>query len=485
MRRSLQIAFLCAVLVGAASLALVAAAFIWPEQARRAILWRSSSNVSLLSLFGKTSNAEIVNQANQAVVTVIASRKVRPVHGVASNDWSFYPENNIQRGTGTGFIIDPTGLIVTNEHVVNNAERIRIRLADGTERIARVIGADKATDLALLKIDMTDLPVLKLGDSEAIRVGDPVLAIGNPLEYEHSTTSGIISAKGRKVFNERPYEDFIQTDAAINRGNSGGPLLNDAGEVIGVNTVIRIDGRGISFAVPSNVVRRVVAQLRAYGFVPRGFLGLTPANLTSEVRDGLGLGEIKGILVVDVSDKLPAAKAGIQPYDIITHFNGQEIGSTDDFFEFVANSLPQQRVELGVSRGSQQFTAMAVLEPRPDNELDRPIESRPNIQKTGSMLGFSVRENTPEALKELKIEKTDEAVKGGVIITEVDPLSPAADSRLTVGQIILEANRRPIRNLQDFNRITAGLRDGSALVLRVTFPQQRNLRLIALRVGEL
>lgn len=486
MKRSLHFAVICAILVGAASLAIVAAAFIWPQSVRRAILWQApDAGAGLISRFWRPSNAEIVSQTNQAVVTVIASRKVKAVNGVPANDWSFYSENNIQRGTGTGFIIDPQGLIVTNEHVIKDADRIRIRLADGNERIAKVIGADKATDLALLKIDMTGLPILKLGDSDVILVGDPVLAIGNPLEYEHSATAGIISAKGRKVYNERPYEDFIQTDAAINRGNSGGPLLNLNGEVIGVNTVIRIDGRGISFAVPSNIVRRVVAQLRAYGFVPRGFLGLTPANITAEVRDGLGLGLVQGVLVADVTPDFPAAKIGIQPYDVITHFNGQAIKNTDDFFGFVANSLPQQQVELGVQRGTSQLIYHAVLEPRPDNELDRPVESRPDIQKTGSHLGFNVRENSPQTLQEMKITNLSESIDGGVIISEVDPLSPAADSRLTVGQIILEANRQPIRTLDDFQRVTRKLKDGSALVLRVTYPQQRNLRLIAIRIGEL
>ncbi len=485
MKRSLHFAVICAVLVGAASITVVAAAFIWPQQVRSVMLWQAPAAGGLIGRIWGTSNAEIVDQSNRAVVTVIASRRLRAPNGVPANDWSFYSENNIQRGTGTGFIVDPEGLIVTNEHVVKNADRIRVRLADGTERVAKVIGADKATDLALLKIDLSGLPVLKLGDSDAILVGDPVLAIGNPLEYEHSATAGIISAKGRKVYNERPYEDFIQTDAAINRGNSGGPLLNRSGEVIGVNTVIRIDGRGISFAVPSNIVRRVVAQLRAYGFVPRGFLGLTPANITAEVRDGLGLGVVQGVLVADVTPDYPAARIGIQPYDVITHFNGQAIRNTDDFFEFVANSLPQQQVELGVQRGARNLTYHAVLESRPDNDLDRSEESPANIQKTGSHLGFSVRENSPQTLEELKITNISDSIDGGVVISEVDPLSPAADSRLTVGQIILEANRQPIRNLQDFQRVTRNLRQGSALVLRVTYPQQRNLRLVAIRIGEL
>src|SRR5262249_34936678 len=192
-------------------------------------------------------------------------------------------ESRVQRGTGAGFIIDPEGLIVTNQHVIVNADRIRVKLHDGRTHGATVIGADNATDLALLKITANNLEPLHLGDSDALRVGDSVIAIGNPLECERSVTAGIVSALGRKVYEAEPFENFIQTDAAINRGNSGGPLLNKRGQVIGVNTVIRSDGRGISFAVPSNVVKRVVSQLRANGYVARGYLGLTPASLTPEL----------------------------------------------------------------------------------------------------------------------------------------------------------------------------------------------------------
>ncbi|MCI0336289.1 MAG: trypsin-like peptidase domain-containing protein [Acidobacteria bacterium] len=463
-------------------MALVIAAFLRPQLFHQLIFqqkyfdWQSIGNKR-----GK-SNAEIFNQAHQAVVTVIATRAVRSNNYVPSSDWSIPQENNVQRGTGTGFIIDRAGLIVTNEHVIKEAERIRVKLADGRERKATVQGLDRATDLALLKIDAEDLRMLPLGDSDAVRVGDPVIAIGNPLEYEQTVTAGIVSAKGRKVYNEKPYEDFIQTDAAINRGNSGGPLLNQAGEVIGVNTVIRVDGRGISFAVPSNVVLRVVRQLRAYGFVARGFLGLTPADITSEIREGLGLGDVQGVLVADVTPKYPAERAGVLPYDVITHFDGRAIKRTDEFFRLVANSLPRQQVELAVMRGGKLYSFFATLEPRAD---DRPLETRPALQKTGLSLGFSVRENTPETLRDLRIDKLSEGISGGVVVSEVDPLSPAADSHLAVGQIILEANRQSINGLEDFQRVKSQLRTGGALVLRVTSPNRRDLRLVAIRIGEI
>jgi serine protease Do len=318
-----------------------------------------------------------------------------------------------------------------------------------------------------------------------------VIAIGNPLEYERSVTAGIISAKGRKVYENEPFEDFIQTDAAINRGNSGGPLLNRRGEVIGVNTVIRTDGRGISFAVPINVVKRVVAQLRAHGYVARGYLGLTPASLTPELRDGLKLGDVQGVLVADVSKNLPAARVGIEPYDVITHFNGREIRHADDFFIQVSNTPPQQQVEITVARGGRLMKFYPILERRPDDAIASSPQVRPASEKRGQTggqnndlaLGFSVRENSPETLRDLRINLSDEIV-GGVIVSEVDPLGPAADSRLSPGHVILEANRRPIRSLEDFRAATSQLRKGDTLVLRFTAPYQRAIRFAAIRIGE-
>jgi serine protease Do len=487
MRRGLFFALLCAVAVGATALALVIASFVRPQLFQSLIFGTQGSGWSLTNNEYGVSNADIVAEANEGVVTVIATRALRSGELALAGNVNPSPDG-VQRGTGTGFIIDPEGFIVTNEHVIKDADRIRVRLSDGRERKATVVGTDRATDLALLRIEAENLAALNLGDSDAARVGAPVIAIGNPLEYERSVTSGIISAKGRKVYENEPFEDFIQTDAAINRGNSGGPLLNQAGEVIGVNTVIRSDGRGISFAVPSNVVNRVVAQLRANGFVARGYLGVTPSGLTQELRDGLGLGKVQGILVADVSANTAAARAGIQSYDVVTHFDGRAIRHTDDFFTFVANALPQQQVEIAVIRGGQQIKLHATLDQRPSNDESSPAQIRPasekSRQKSDLPLGFSVRENTPEVLRELRLGKLSEEITGGVIVSEVDPLGPAADSRLSVGYIILEANRQPIHNLEDFQKVASQLREGGVLVIRYTVPYQRAIRLAAIRVGE-
>jgi serine protease Do len=485
MNRLIYSAFFSALLVGTMGMVLVAGAFYRPKTVNQMFFSGQFPGRHLVHNLTRKSNVEIVNQSSQSVVIVIATRATRSQQTSQTNDLTALPENNVLRGTGTGFIIDREGYIVTNEHVIKEADRIRVKLADGREYRASVKGVDLGTDLALLKIEAEGLTSLPLGDSKAVQVGDPVIAIGNPLEYEYSVTAGIVSAKDRKIYPEKPYLDFIQTDAAINRGNSGGPLLNQRGEVIAVNTVIRVDGRGISFAVPSNLVKQVIGQLRAYGFVARGFLGLTPANITAEYREGLGLGDVQGILVTEVSQDKPADRAGIKTYDVITYFDGRRVTRTDEFFGYVANTPPQQKVELIVMRSGQQLKLHATLATRDE---ERPVGLRPAAQKSGLLLGFSVRENTPETLRESRagqqLPKKEEEGLVGVVVSEIDPLGPAADSSLSVGMVIVEANRHPIAKLEDFNKVTSQLNNGGALVLRLKSPSQNDLRLVAIRVGE-
>ncbi|MGH9751575.1 MAG: trypsin-like peptidase domain-containing protein [Blastocatellia bacterium] len=488
-KRGLFFAFLCATVVSFFALALIVASFARPNVFQSLLLGQGNSSRGASSSDFSGSNADIVAEVNPGVVTVIATRAIPAGEDAGAGETA--QEGRVQRGTGAGFIVDPEGLIVTNQHVIANADRIRVKLHDGRTQAATVIGADNATDLALLKIAVNDLATLYLGDSDALRVGDSVIAIGNPLEYERSVTAGIVSALGRKVYEAEPFENFIQTDAAINRGNSGGPLLNKRGEVIGVNTVIRSDGRGISFAVPSNVVKRVVAQLSVHGHVARGYLGMTPASLTPELREGLGLGDLQGVMVADVLNNFPAERSGIRPYDVITHFNGHSIRQADDFFACVANAAPQQQVEIGVVRGGQPMKFYPTLERRPDVAAKSP-KVRPASDKRGQtggqniglLLGFSVRENTPEALRELRVGKLSDEIAGGVIVSDIDPLGPAADSRLLTGYVILEANRRPVRCLDDFQKATSHLREGDILVIRFTSPHQRAIQFAAIKVGE-
>ncbi|MDQ3013781.1 MAG: trypsin-like peptidase domain-containing protein, partial [Acidobacteriota bacterium] len=271
---------------------LVTASFLRPQAVRQLFFELKLPSWKLAGDEGK-SNAEIVTQTNQAVVTIIAMRAVTNVTASqtsnsagSTGDGRSQSETSVQRGTGSGFFIDAAGFIITNEHVIRNADRIRVRLADGREYKATVQGADIATDIALLKIDAENLSVLALADSDVLRVGDPVIAIGNPLEYEHSVTAGIISAKGRKVYGEQPFEDFIQTDAAINRGNSGGALVNTNGELIGINSQILSPtggSIGIGFAIPSNMAKDVMGQLVKNGKVRRGQLGVQIQQVTSDI----------------------------------------------------------------------------------------------------------------------------------------------------------------------------------------------------------
>ena len=489
MKRRLLFALLPLILLAALTLVMVTA-FVRPGLLPD---WVSSWSRSLRRASVSSPNADVVARANSGVVIVVAKRAVRQDAALRNReqngDDEVEPQQSTpdtlqpQRGTGTGFIIDQAGFIVTNNHVIKDADRIRVKLADGRERKAILQGSDTESDLALLKIEADNLTVLPLGDSDAVRVGDSVVAIGNPLDYNYSVTAGIISAKGRKVYNNAPFEEYIQTDAAINRGNSGGPLLNLAGEVIGVNTVIRVDGRGISFAVPSNVVRRVITQLRAQGFVARGFLGLQPQNLTPEFREGLALGrEQHGVLVVDVTPDKPAARAGVRAYDVITKFDGKAISSQDDFFSQVANTAPQRDVEIEVLRGRELLKLTATLDRR-DDERDaaQPATQLP-LQQTSLKLGFAVRENTPEVQKTLKVGDGKNEVSSGVIVSEVDPLSSAEDAGLQVGHIILEANRQPVTSPADFQRIIEPLKSGSVLVLRISSPRQKIVGLVAVRM---
>jgi serine protease Do len=491
MKRGLHFILLTVILIATLAAGLTVTAFIRP---RLLPGWFHSLTRSLRGAAAPSLNAEVVDRTRPGVVIVVAKRAAR--QDAALRDENSVSEQNYepqqdapdssgaqpQRGTGTGFIIDPSGLIVTNNHVIKDADRIRVKLADGRERRATLRGSDTETDLALLKIEADDLTPLLLGDSDAVRVGDPVIAIGNPLDYEYSVTAGIVSAKGRKVYNSAPYEDFIQTDAAINRGNSGGPLLNQAGEVIGVNTVIRVDGRGISFAVPSNVVRRVITQLRAQGFVARGFLGLQPQNLTPEFREGLGLDErLRGVLVVEVTADKPAARAGVKPYDVITKFDGRPIATQNDFFSFVAASLPQREVELEIVRGGEVLKLIATLDQRPDDPDGVPPKSS-SLQQTSLKLGFSVRDNSPETQRTLKVGDRSDTIPGGVVVSAVDPLSTAEDAGLRVGQIIIEANRQPVATAQDFQNLIEPLKPGSVLVLRVITLPQKIVSLVAVRL---
>lgn len=416
---------------------------------------------------GNSSVSAVYERANPAVVRVTSIHLSK----TADEDLDRLPENHPEvererrsRGIGTGCIIDSTGYIVTNHHVIEQAEQIRVKLYDGTELDASLIGSDRITDLALLKINpIRPLTVMPLGDSEKVDVGEPVVAIGNPYSYERTVTTGIISAKGRKVFNTL-YEEYLQTDAAINVGNSGGPLLNMLGELIGVNSVVRADANGISFAIPAHQIRKIVAQLRAHGHVVRGFLGIQPELVTEELRQALGLPSRNGALITHVTPNSAAATAGIQVYDVIVSFNGKRVDDKDALYRLIADTPPGEDVSIEVYRDRRLTRLIARLTER---EATRQPKQREKIRKVNyGKLGFSVRDRGPETDRYLRVVGDPDLITGAVV-AEIDPLCSAAEAGLQRGFLITEVNRRPVSSASDFENVVSSMKAGDVILVRV------------------
>lgn len=358
------------------------------------------------------------------------------------------------RSLGTGFIVDPTGLIVTNAHVVAGADDIRVRLADDREFDAKLIGKDSKLDLALLKLDnASGLAAAVMGDSDGLRVGDWVLAIGNPFGLGHTVTIGITSAKGRSI-GAGPYDDFIQTDASINPGNSGGPLFNLKGEVIGIPTAIRQNAQGIGFAVPVNALKEVLPQLRDKGGVRRGKLGVRIQPLTSELAQGLGLSKPMGALVSNIEPNSASSKAGVQPGDVISHVNGLEVRHADDLPRMVARHQPGAKIKITIVRGGKPSQLDAVLDPL----LDDPEEDGP---ETGP-----AKPSTQEPASRLGIQIDDAPSGNGARVRVVSPTSIAA-GQLLPGDIIVEVNKQPVRNSAEAMKHTENVAAGQVLLLKV------------------
>ncbi|UFS69512.1 Do family serine endopeptidase [Geomonas sp. RF6] len=347
-----------------------------------------------------------------------------------------------QSGLGSGFIFDREGYIITNSHVVEKADEIKVRLSDGREFTAKVVGRDAKTDLALIKIssEAKDLPFLVLGDSTRARVGDWVLAVGNPFGLEHSVTHGIISATGR-VIGAGPYDDFLQTDAAINPGNSGGPLVNLQGEVIGITSIMISGGQGVGFAIPSSSAKVVIAQLREKGKVVRGWLGVTIQQVTPEIAESFTLKEPKGALVADVAPGGPAEAAGILRGDVILSFDGKEIKSSSDLPRVVAATPVGKEAKVRIVREGKEITKSAKIKELAEEEAG---EATPSTKSEG-VLGMKLEDLTPQIQKELGISEKD-----GVLVIAVQPGSQADEAGLEAGDIIKEVNRKAVRTVREF-----------------------------------
>ena len=350
--------------------------------------------------------------------------------------------------SGSGFIIDHEGRILTNNHVVRDASDITVTLNDKRSFKAKVVGADPETDVAVIKIEGEDLPSLPLGDSDKLRVGDWAIAMGNPLgELRGSVTVGIISAQGRSNLNiwggTPSYQDFIQTDASINFGNSGGPLCNIRGEAIGINTAINPSGQGIGFAIPINLAKHVAEQLVAHGEVKRAWLGVQLAELTPEMAEGFGMRNDHGVVIQEVLKNQPAERAGIKRNDVIVEFEGQPVSDVQKFRLKVADMPIGQKVNLVVLRDGKRVPLTLMLAPRPDAQLAENGGVPEEVPATQKLAGIRVRD-----LK--AAEKTASEVDGGVVITDVESGSAAEDAGLEPNDIVEEVNRKPVRSASSF-----------------------------------
>ena len=368
------------------------------------------------------------------------------------------PERMPQRSLGSGVIIDPSGIALTNSHVVEKAAEIEVTTLDGSKHKAKVIGSDKKTDLAVLKLDdgKGKFAFARLGDSDRMQVGDWVIAVGSPFGLQATVTAGIISAKARQI-GQGPFDDFIQTDAAINPGNSGGPLVNMQGEVIGINTAIVQGGSGIGFAIPSNMARKISTELASRGRVTRGWLGVALQPLTPELARSFNAKDTKGVLVSDVVPDSPAAKAGLKPGDILLEFEGKKTEEPADLQRAVGLTSPGNAAKIKVWRDSGERTVELKIGEAPD---EREVQQRSGGRATPSALGLEVRPITPEVARQLNL-RTNE----GVIVARVDEGTSAAEAGIQRGDVIREINRQKVRNLADYERFTREAKDGDRLTV--------------------
>jgi serine protease Do len=364
------------------------------------------------------------------------------------------------RSMGSGFIINPAGYIVTNNHVVEGAADIRVKIDDGREMAGTVVGRDPKTDLALLKVEATGLPVIPLGDSTQLQVGEPVMAIGNPFGLERTVTTGIVSATGR-VIGQGPYDDFIQTDASINPGNSGGPLINTRGQAVGINAAIFSQSGGsvgIGFAIPVNQAKSVVTQLVASGKVTRGWLGVTIQPLTAELAKGFNVAEGTGALVAGVQDGSPAARAGVKAGDIITHYDGQKVATSADLPKLVAATAVGRQVPVTVVREGKKV-ALNVTVAQMD-EPGQPVVAQ--AEEAKGPLGLTVETVTPSIAKELKLSEPR-----GVIVRGVRSGSPAENAGIRAGDVITEVDRQAVADAAQMKRALEKHPKGAPVVVMV------------------
>jgi serine protease Do len=413
-----------------------------------------------------TGFAEIAESALPAVVNISSSKIIRSSgSGPAPpffNDPFFrdffgddlWPQFNVPRerreqSLGSGVIISPKGYIITNHHVVENAENIKVFLEDRRELEAEIVGTDEETDIAILKVKEENLPVLAIGDSSKVRVGDIVLAIGNPFGLGQTLTMGIVSATGRGNLGIEHYEDFIQTDAAINPGNSGGALINTRGELIGINTAIISRGsqgnQGIGFAVPIDLARHVMDQILNHGKVVRGWLGVSVQDVTPSIAKAMGLKEARGGLVGDVTPGSPASKGGIEKGDIILEVAGEQIDDKSDVALKIAQTAPDTALNIKLYRDGKERNVSITIGEREDEQRD---DYRSESGRPGALSGLEVEDLTPQIARQLDLSPNTR----GVVVVSVDSGSAAAGAGLRRGDVILEVNRKKVATVSEYRR---------------------------------
>jgi serine protease Do len=460
-------------------------------------LWRETPGAATtVQVPGLPSLAPLVKQLKPAVVNISTTTVVKNHprvpgmprgpggQGGGPDQWNEFFERYFggerpapefrSNALGSGFILNKDGYVLTNNHVVGEATDILVKLPDGREFSAKVVGKDPPTDVALIRLEKApkDLPTVPLGDSDALEQGDFVLAMGNPLGLRESVSFGIVSAKDRTI-GSGPFDDFIQTDAAINPGNSGGPLFNLKGEVVGINTAIVSPqiGQGIGFAVPISLVKQLLPQLEK-GKIARGYLGVTVSDLSSDLAQGFGLPEgTKGALIQNVQAKAPAGKAGVKAGDVVVALNGKPVESSSQLTRGVAAIAPGGKAALTLLRdGKRQEVAVTVAQ-RPDEEALARGESTtedgdggaaPAEPAKGPRLGVRLQAVTPEMARELRLEG-----EGGVLVAEVSPDGPAAKAGLQRGDVILEVNKQAVSKPDQLPPIVAKAKPGAVVVLRV------------------
>ncbi|HTT84178.1 MAG TPA: DegQ family serine endoprotease [Rhizomicrobium sp.] len=444
--------------------------------------------------------ADLVERVSPAVVTVTVEQQMKPAQNFNPEDlpepfrdfFNQFGEGGRQFSMphkavamGSGFIIDKSGYIVTNNHVVADGKKITVKLPDGREFTAKLLGSDEATDIALLKVKSDKpLPTVEFGDDHTVRVGDWVIAVGNPFGLSNTVTAGIISSIGRDVGNG-PYTDYLQIDAPINRGNSGGPTFDLEGKVIGMNSMIYSPSGGsvgIGFAIPSSTIHDVVAQLEAHGRVARGYLGVQIQNVTPEIAQSLGTHDVKGAIVASVVGGGPAAKAGFQPGDIILAINGKSVEDSRDLTRRVAALPAGAKATFTLARNGAQKTLTATIGARKEEQLasdDGPEQNSSAVASTGEAMGLGLTAVTPEVRRNYNL---DDHVNG-VLVTRVDPDSDAADKGIQPGDVVVSIGNKAVHTPKDIKAQIAGAQASGRKSVLMLIDGNSGQRFVALKIA--